>query len=167
MTTLTTVTAVELFTKQLKAAGLGPFYGTPCGVLAPLYAALERDSSLKTVVREDTAVGLAAGAALAGRYPVVLMQNSGLGQSVNALASLTVPYDLPVVLVVSMRGTGPDRTQENLGMGRATIAVLDALGIPSAEYTPGDANVLSELLSRPGIWSRALLIPPDAFGWSA
>src|SRR3712207_8855986 len=70
----------------LVEAGFGPYFGTPCGILAPLYAAVERRPGLLTVAREDNAVGIAAGASLAGRYPVVLMQNSGLGQSVNALA---------------------------------------------------------------------------------
>lgn len=49
----------------------------------PLYEALRQDAGLVTVVRADNAVGLATGAWLPGQHPIVLMQNSGLGQSVN------------------------------------------------------------------------------------
>lgn len=80
---LTTIAAS--LADELLDHGFSPFYGTPCGILAPLYAALEDKSDLLTVPREDTAIGVAAGAAAAGHLPVVLMQNSGLGQSVNAL----------------------------------------------------------------------------------
>jgi sulfopyruvate decarboxylase TPP-binding subunit len=81
---------------ELLDHGFSPFYGTPCGILAPLYAALEDKSDLLTVPREDTAIGVAAGAAAAGQLPVVLMQNSGLGQSVNAAASAgSIPRHRP------------------------------------------------------------------------
>ena len=49
------------------------------------------------VTREEEGVGIAAGAALAGGKPLLLMQNSGLGNCVNALASLTGLYELPLV----------------------------------------------------------------------
>ena len=51
-------------------------------------------------MREDSALGLAAGAYLGGRQPVVFMQNSGLGVSMNALVSLHQIYDIPALLAV-------------------------------------------------------------------
>ncbi|MFF4693009.1 hypothetical protein [Streptomyces sp. NPDC001307] len=96
---------------ELLDHGFSPFYGTPCGILAPLYAALEDKSDLLTVPREDTAIGVAVGAAAAGHLPVVLMQNSGLGQSVNAAASAgSIPRHPPAPLMPTtssarLRGT--------------------------------------------------------------
>lgn len=150
--------------------GFGPFLGTPCGILAPLYGVLEQRAGLLTVAREDNAVGEGAGAALAGGRPVVLMQNSGLGQSVNALASLVVPYRLAMLLVVSLRGVGPDRTQENLAMGRLTEPLLAGLGIETATLDPGShpataVETVVDAVVRRGR-SAALLVPPETFGWS-
>lgn len=154
--------------EALRDNEFSPFLGTPCGILAPLYAELDRHAGLLTVAREDNAAGVAAGCALAGRRPVVLMQNSGLGQSVNALASLTVPYRLPLLLVVGMRGIEPDLTEENRVMGRITETVLHGCGIPGVRLD-------EEKFLEQAAWGRtvvagqrvpaALLVPPAFFGW--
>src|SRR5690348_5154440 len=128
-TTATATTATAL-AGRLVERGYRPLYGTPCRVLAPLYEALDHHG-LTTVPREVNAVGIAAGAALAGRHPVVLMQNSGFGQSVNALASLVVPFRIPLVLVISLRGIDFDDTAENAAMGRLTGQILGGLDIPA------------------------------------
>ncbi|MGW3123457.1 thiamine pyrophosphate-binding protein [Streptomyces sp. NPDC001107] len=152
----------------LRHQGFSPYFGTPCGILAPLYELLESTGGLTTVVREDNAVGVATGSAMAGHSPVVLMQNSGLGQSVNALASLVVPYQVPLLFIVGMRGTDEDRTSENEVMGRLTEPLLSAAGIPAARLS-------GQLLEEQVAWCRrivveqrkpaALLIPPATFGW--
>lgn len=155
----------------LVAAGFGPFLGTPCGILAPLLRALDERVGVVTVAREDNAVGMAAGAALAGRCPVVLMQNSGLGQSVNAIASLVTPYRLPMLFVVSLRGIDPDPTQENLVMGRLTRMLLDELDVETsvldADVEPVRAAARAAEIVRLLGRAAALLIPPPAFGWHA
>jgi sulfopyruvate decarboxylase alpha subunit len=146
----------------------GPFFGTPCGILAPLYGELETAASLKTVAREDNAVGVAAGAAMTGDSPVVLMQNSGLGQSVNAIASLIVPYQIPILLIVSMRGVAPDTTTENLVMGRLTEPLLNEAGIPTRHLGAedvADAVSWAESLVVERRRPAALLISPELFGW--
>ena len=162
---LDAVATADRVADALTEAGFSPCFGTPCGILAPLYAALP---GLLTVAREDNAVGVAAGAALAGRAPVVLMQNSGLGQSVNALASLVVPYRIPMLLVVSLRGTAGDPTPENQVMGRLTEPLLAGLGVP-AEILAGTA--VEEQVARLRRIVRegpaALLVPPAALGWRA
>lgn len=152
-------------------AGFGPYFGTPCGILAPLYAAIEQRHGLLTVAREDNAVGVAVGASLAGCSPVVLMQNSGLGQAVNALASLAVPYRISMLLVVSIRGIPPDPTPENAVMGRLTTPVLATMGINHAVLDPAGAprqqiDQLSRVVHGEGR-PAALLIPPAALEWRA
>jgi mRNA-degrading endonuclease toxin of MazEF toxin-antitoxin module len=59
---------------------------------------------MRSLTREEECIGYAAGQRIAGQRPVVLMQSSGLGNSLNALGSLVVPYRLGLPLVVSMRG---------------------------------------------------------------
>jgi len=82
-----------------------------------------------TVTREEEGVGLLSGAWLAGQRGALLMQNSGLGNSVNALASLSVATQIPIVLVISHRGDLGEFNPAQVPMGQATEAVLDALGI--------------------------------------
>jgi sulfopyruvate decarboxylase subunit alpha len=162
--------AAAAVSAALRDAGLGPFFGTPCGILGPLYAELEERDGLTTVAREDNAVGLAAGAALAGRSATVLMQNSGLGQAVNALASLVVPYEIPVLLVVSLRGTDADDTPENAVMGALTEQLLDAMDVPhrtlGRDEPAADAAWARDRLTADG-GPAALLVPPALFGWTA
>jgi sulfopyruvate decarboxylase TPP-binding subunit len=57
------------------------------------------------------------------------MQSSGLGNAINALGSLAVPYRLGIPLVVSMRGTLGEANPSQIPMGRATAPLLGALGI--------------------------------------
>lgn len=65
-------------------------------MIEDLIAVLETHPRLPYVaaVKEDVAIGLVAGAWLAGKTPAVLMQNSGLSTSLNALASLSLLYEL-------------------------------------------------------------------------
>lgn len=154
--------------RELMAVGFGPFFGTPSGALSPFYSALENHDGLLVVARDDNAVGVAAGASLAGQFPVVLMQSSGLGQSINAMASLVVPYRIPMLLVVSQRGAYREATRENMIMGRLTEPILDGLGIEAVALDPEarptrQVNQLRDIV-RGQLRPAALLVPPTAFG---
>lgn len=108
------------------------FTGVPCSLVEDVIAVLEQGSRAPYVaaVREDVAVGMAAGAWFAGRRPCVLMQNSGLGTSLNALASLSLMYGLPALLVVTWRGHEGKDAPEHILTGAITPNLLDLLGIP-------------------------------------
>jgi sulfopyruvate decarboxylase alpha subunit len=84
---------------------------------------------MRSLTREEECVGYAAGQRIAGGRPVVLMQSSGLGNALNALGSLAVPYRLGVPLLISMRGTLGEANPSQIPMGRATALLLGALGI--------------------------------------
>jgi sulfopyruvate decarboxylase subunit alpha len=86
------------------------------------------------VTREEEGIGVCAGVYMGGMRPALLMQNSGLGNCINALASLDLLYDLPILMVVSHRGTEGERISAQVPMGRATGPLLDVLGI--AHYCP-------------------------------
>jgi len=116
----------------LEAQGFDFFTGVPCSLIEELIGALESHPRLPYVaaVREDVAVGVAAGAWFGGRRPVVLMQNSGLGTSLNALASLSLMYGLPALLLVTWRGYRGKDAPEHILMGEITPTLLELLGIP-------------------------------------
>lgn len=162
-------TAASLVHDALANRPLGPYFATPCGILAPLLKQLQERPDYFTVSREDNAVGEASGAALGGMLPVVLMQNSGFGNSVNALASLVAPYRIPMLLIVSMRGVHPDPTPENKGMGDLTEPILDGLGIShrTLHEEKIEHHVAEAFATVEGGDVSALLVRPDLFGWSA
>jgi len=119
------------FLDALERAGFDFFAGVPCSLLTGLIALLDAEEryGYLSAVREDTAIGAAAGAYLGGGKPVVFMQNSGLGVSINALASLSLLYELPVLLVISWRGEGGQDAPEHRLMGQVTDRLLDTIGI--------------------------------------
>jgi len=141
------------------------FTGVPCSLVEDVIAVLEagRRAPYVAAVREDAAVGLAAGAWLAGRRPCVLMQNSGLGTSLNALASLSLMYGLPTLVIVTWRGYEGKDAPEHILTGAITPRLLDLLGIPyrvlAAETTAADvAWAAHEMDAR--MQPVALLVPP-------
>ncbi len=134
-------------------------------MIEDLIAVLETHPRLPYVaaVKEDVAVGLAAGAWLAGKRPALLMQNSGLGTCLNALASLSLMYGLPALVVVTWRGHGGKDAPEHLLMGEISPRLLELLGLPhrviSTESLEADlswaASTMNELMQ-----PVALLVPP-------
>ena len=118
------------FVDALRGAGFDFFCGVPCSLLKGLVALLEQDRGYVSATREDSALGMAAGAFFGGKHPMVLMQNSGLGVSVNAIASLHWLYEIPVLLVISWRGEDLTDAPEHWMMGEIMTPVLDLMQVP-------------------------------------
>jgi sulfopyruvate decarboxylase subunit alpha len=91
-----------------------------------------RDVRLTLATREEEAFGIAAGLYLGGRLPTVILQSSGLGNSLNALTSLLMPYQIPVLMVVSMRGDSGEWNAAQVPMGRAVRGIFESIGVPHA-----------------------------------
>ncbi|HEV8440653.1 MAG TPA: sulfopyruvate decarboxylase subunit alpha [Methylomirabilota bacterium] len=115
----------------LRRNGVRTFATVPDYIVSHVLEHLWADSECRvvTVTREEEGVGLLSGAWLAGRRGALLMQNSGLGNCVNALGSLCVASQIPVVLVISHRGDLGEFNPAQVPMGQATGPILDALGI--------------------------------------
>ena len=124
------VIAADGFVDRLLAAGFDFFTGVPCSLVGPLIAELERRSLYRGETREDAALGVAAGAYMGGKTPVVVMQNSGLGVSLNALGSLHILYRMPCLLIVTWRGYEGRDAPEHLVMGAVLPRLLDLFEIP-------------------------------------
>jgi phosphonopyruvate decarboxylase len=67
---------------------------------------------------------------MAGKLPAVIMQNSGLGVSMNALGSLHILYEMPCLILVTWRGFEGKDAPEHLVMGDVLTRLLDLFGIP-------------------------------------
>ena len=117
--------------RVLKANAVRLFAYVPDKVLTPLIQAMHGDPEMTSLVtsREEEALGILSGAWMGGMLGVLAMQTSGFATLPNALASLAVPYQIPLLMVVSERGT---LGEFNLGQAmvcRTMRPVLESLGI--------------------------------------
>lgn len=126
----------SFFFETLKGYGMDFFAGVPDSLLKNLCAYITDHSDERhniITANEGAAIGLAAGYHLAtGRAGVVYMQNSGEGNAINPLASLTdrEVYDIPVLLLIGWRGRpGIKDEPQHIKQGRITTGLLDVMGI--------------------------------------
>ena len=161
-----TVVPAAPFVDRLLAAGFDFFTGVPCSLVGPLISELERRGIYRGETREDAALGVAAGAYMGGRMPVVVMQNSGLGVSLNALGSLHILYRMPCLLLVTWRGFEGKDAPEHLVMGAVLPRLLDLFGIacrvPTAESLDGDVAWAAARLREDRV-PVALVVRPGLF----
>lgn len=122
------------FLDAWQEAGYDFLAGVPCSLLTPLINAALNSTvgTYLAATSEGEALAIAAGAWLAGRQPMAICQNSGLGNMVNPLTSLLQPMRIPVLLLATWRGE-PGRSDESQHetMGRITIPLLSLLGVDS------------------------------------
>lgn len=140
----------EFFISNLSQRGINFFAGVPDSLLKNIcaYIADHKDEHHNIIAsNEGAAVGLAAGHYLAtGHIPVVYMQNSGEGNIINPLASLTDKdvYSIPLLLLIGWRGMpGVYDEPQHVKQGKVTIPLLDAMDIKYAVMSK-DENELSK-----------------------
>ena len=118
----------------LKRAGVEvvvalPDIVTSDGLLWPL--SRDPDIKLVRVCKEDEGIGICAGLAFADRRAVLLIQQTGLLDSINALRAVGVEYNQPIVLLVGMQGKEPgiDPAVSQKISVRIVPPILDAMGV--------------------------------------
>src|SRR4051812_20576831 len=141
------------FIEAARTRGFDWYAGVPCSYLTPFINYVLQDSSLHYVsaANEGDAVALIAGATLgakAGGRGVTMMQNSGLGNAVSPLTSLTWTFRLPQLLIVTWRAQPgvADEPQHAL-MGPITPKMLETMEIPW-ELFPSDTSDIGPVLDR-------------------
>jgi sulfopyruvate decarboxylase subunit alpha len=82
-----------------------------------------------TITREEEGMGIAAGAYLGGMTPAIIMQNSGLGNSINAIKSLLQLYKIPILLIMSHRGGEGEKISAQNQMGQVTLTLLECIDV--------------------------------------
>ncbi len=120
----------------LKENNINCFCGVPDSLLKDFCAYITDNTTNKEhtiTANEGNAIGLAAGHYLAtGNPALVYMQNSGIGNCVNPLLSLTDEevYNIPLLMFIGWRGE-PDKKDEpqHIKQGKVTDKLLDAMGI--------------------------------------
>jgi phosphonopyruvate decarboxylase len=138
------------FVEAARERGFGWYAGVPCSYLTPFINYVLQDETLQYVsaANEGDAVALIAGVTLAGRRGIAMMQNSGLGNAVSPLTSLSWTFRLPQLLIVTWRGQPgvQDEPQHQL-MGPITPALLQTMEIPW-ELFPSTREAIGPALER-------------------
>lgn len=154
--------------------GINFYSGVPCSLAGPLFSTAQSrdDISYVGAVNEGDAVGLSIGAWLAGTNAGVICQNSGLANALNPVASLCVPYRIPLLLIVTHRGVPgiPDEPQHRV-LGAITPKLLSLLEIGMDRF-PSTESEMSVVLERTSseIFNRrihSLVVLPETFAETA
>ena len=121
--------STEAIYNGLKDAEIDFVVSVPCVNLSKLLEMVDEDEEIMhiPVTREEEGIGICAGAYMGGRKPAILMQNSGLGNSINALKSLMELYKFPLVIIISHRGTEGETICGQIPMGESTPRLLNAM----------------------------------------
>jgi sulfopyruvate decarboxylase subunit alpha len=126
------LTPSEAVFKGIKDAGIDFIVSVPCANLKELIPMVDEAPEILhlPVTREEEGVGICAGAYMGGKKTAMLMQNSGLGNSINALASLDMLYNIPLLMIMSHRGVEGEPIVAQVPMGELTPKLLDTMEIP-------------------------------------
>jgi len=130
----------------------------PDKVLAPLIKRLQADDFFTVIspAREEEAVGIVTGAYMAGLRGIVLMQTSGFATLANVLASLTVPCQIPLLMMVSERGTIGDHQLGQSIVCRTMRPILQTLGIEHfAIERPDDVEFVVDRMVKQAFTTQA------------
>jgi len=139
------------FIEAARDMGFNLYTGVPCSYLKPFinYVIDSEDLRYVGAANEGEAVAIGAGAQLGGQQAVVMFQNSGLGNAVSPLTSLTYTFQLPVLLIPTLRGEpggAPDEPQHEL-MGQITTELLELMRI-AWEFFPAEEDQIQPALDR-------------------
>jgi len=129
----------EIF-RTLKDAGVRQVGYVPDAGHKRLIELCIADKKMSAVVlsTEAEGIGLAAGAWLGGERAALLMQSSGVGNCINQLGTIS-ECRFPLLMLVTMRGQVGEFNPWQVPMGRATPAVLSAMGVAVKEANAAEA----------------------------
>ena len=162
------------FVDWLVALGVDFYAGVPDSLLKPVCFYLADHAGDKHVVaaNEGGAVALACGYHLAtGKVPLVYLQNSGQGNTINPLLSLADRdvYSIPMLMLIGWRGEpGTKDEPQHVKQGKVTVSLLEVMDIPHRVLAPepeAARRCVDELLAIAAAESRpvALLVRKDTF----
>lgn len=168
--------SVETAYKTFVHNGVDFFTGVPDSLLKNICAYITDNApGEKHIIaaNEGAAVGIASGYYMAsGRIPLVYMQNSGLGNTVNPLLSLADEkvYSLPLLLMIGWRGEpGTKDEPQHKKQGEVTLGLLDAMKIPYVILDSEEDEALAQIHDiivsvKEKSFPHAIIIRKDTFG---
>ena len=129
---------IDTLFKELISKGYNFFTGVPDSALKPFQnAILESNFEHVIATNEGQAVGIAFGAEITGKKTCVYLQNSGLGNIINPLTSLCIPFKVEPLLIIGHRHT----LEQHKVMGESDEKILKAIGYTNYIIIRGENNV--------------------------
>ena len=164
----------EFFVEKLRENGIDCFAGVPDSLLKNICAYITDHCDAEhniIAANEGAAVGIAAGHYLAtGKPACVYMQNSGEGNIINPLASLTDKevYNIPVLLLIGWRGRpGVHDEPQHVKQGKVTTGLLNVMGVNyevlSKEEDKAEKQIAKAIKALQNKEVFALVIEKDTF----
>ncbi len=126
------------FSKTLIDSNLGPIIQVPCSYFKDLLNYLFDTKKIDVIspVNEAIGIGMASGYYLSTqRIPVLIIQNSGFLNTLNALTSLNQIYDIPLLYLISWRGEQTDAPEHEI-TGKNLLKTLKVMDIPYLIINP-------------------------------
>jgi len=138
------------FVEAARKLGFIRYAGVPCSFLTPFINYVINDNSLEYISssNEGDALATTSGSVIGGQRSIVMMQNSGLGNAVSPITSLSYVFKIPFLIIVTHRGQPgvKDEPQHEL-MGKITKDLLDIMKIPSETF-PNEKEKIMPALER-------------------
>ena len=138
------------FIEAARKLGFVRYTGVPCSFLTPFINYVINDNSLEYISssNEGDALATTSGSVIGGQRSIVMMQNSGLGNAISPITSLSHVFKIPFLIIVTHRGQPgvKDEPQHEL-MGKITKDLFDIMEIPS-EIFPNAKKAIIPALER-------------------
>ena len=155
----------DVIMDALKANNVGFVTTVPCKQLAGVIEKIDQSDDIIHVPanREDEGMGLCAGAFMGGRRPAIIMQNTAIGVTINALTTLIQYYRMPLPMLISYRGEIGEPVACQVEMAVHTKALLAQLNIPTYHFhQPDDAAEMSRILNHAYTTRKPVALLMDA-----
>ena len=138
------------FIEAARELGFVRYTGVPCSFLTPFINYVINDNALEYIAstNEGDALATTSGSVIGGQRSIVMMQNSGLGNAVSPITSLSYIFRIPFLIIVTHRGEPgvKDEPQHEL-MGQITEELFNAMQIPSETF-PNETKEIIPALQR-------------------
>ena len=117
--------------KIIKDSGIDFITSVPCLLLKNILNIIDDKDEILYLpaTHSEEGVGIAAGAYLGGKKPAILMENSGMGNSIYAITSLLQYYEIPIIFFVSHYRKEDEPIDAHIPMGKVTETLLDDISI--------------------------------------
>ena len=138
------------FIEAARELGFVRYTSVPCSFLTPFINYVINDNALEYIAstNEGDALATTSGSVIGGQRSIVMMQNSGLGNAVNPITSLSYIFRIPFLIIVTHRGEPgvKDEPQHEL-MGQITEELFNTMQIPSETF-PSETKEIIPALQR-------------------
>ena len=159
----------EKFISTLKEVGVDHFLSLPCEKIKKFIQLAAQEFNFVSLNREEEGLGIGAGLWMAGKKPIMVIQNSGFGNCVNALLSLNSCYKIPLPILMSWRGVYGEKIDTQKPFGRVLPRLLKSLNIDYVIFNGKNYEAVRDaidrsykeekvvaVLLRPDIWDKTM-----------